>query len=528
MIRSRWFAVQAAALMSAAIVVSSSWAQGRCPYTAQFQLQMQMQVQNRFVPQQRQPQFQQPPFQPMLTPPRMPMNVQLPRQGFVPQFNVGMPRPPSFNTPALTARVPMFTPNINVNTQTTVQVQALTQSRILNFPTLQFNQLTWLVRTPNLVAPPNGNGIGGLDFNFIPQIPTWNIATGTNRMPTLGIGTARWNTATATRVPLTATRGTGNLTTGNRRISIPSLSFNQRPPLSVPTRPLAGGTNPVAANRPGVVGATPAKVGAPRVPTATANAKPGTGSSYLHVSGRVTFTCGSCHACKQNTKTTGLVGAQPISPVARPPVLPAQLAPPVLAARPVQRLVGQSPIVRQPAVPTVILQGPGRLPLPLPPLTINTTSLTLILNPLPTPTPVKTLIPSTSFTQMTASLRTDIASTVSETTSKVTTLETPHVVADLPPPLLPPLERSTATGLQLGDLVQTTALIVSDKANTPTSPLPPGPSLVQTLLLPPPLPSGATVSSGEVVQPVLDEPPVLPALVDTLILPPPLPPLPGE
>ena len=308
-------------------------------------------------------------MQAMLTPPRMPMNIQPPKPSFVPQVNGAKPpNMPNCNTPALNVRVPTFTPNINQNTQTIAQAQviaqtqALIQSRILNFLTLQFNQLGQLVRVPNFVVPPNGNGIGGPGFNFIPQIPTVNIVQGLNRIPTLGIGIVRRNTLTVNRIPLTSTRVTGNVMTGSRQVRIPSLSFNQRPPLSLPTRPPIGGTNPATAQRPGVGGRTPAQVvQAPRTPVTPVNSKPGIGTPSVQMTGRLNFNCGSCHTCKQN-KTTGLVGVgtQPFLPATtvRPPVLPAQLPPPVLAQRPVQTLVvGKSPLIRQPVRAARVANG---------------------------------------------------------------------------------------------------------------------------------------------------------------------------
>ncbi len=462
-------------------------------------MQQQLQLGMRFAPPPMMPQQMAVPHfsPPMLTPPRMPMGFRPIGQPMMPQHNIGFASLPRFQTPAFNMRITRLNTGLSLETRMNSMTHLNTQFHTMRFPTLQWHEHTWYSGHPSWVTGHGGFGHPGMN---------WNLAMGIARIPTLGFGTVHWATNHLTHTVSTETRARFNLTSETTHLRIPSLSFNPRLPTLTTSIPV--NTHSDTGSRTGVgsnplVGQNPAK-------TTPVNAKPGMGTPSLHVTGRLTMTCGSCHNCK-GTPSTGMIAQQP-APAPRLPVFPA-IAPPPVVQRPLLTYLGPAPVVTQPFAPLVLLPAPQ----PLPSLTLNSTLFTAVSSP-----PKITWSPGQSLLNTPTSLTTAaFVSTSSPPTTLATTL--PQLVAELGPPALQKVERANANQVQLTPLAE---LLVPAEAEKPAA-AKQGPSLIYALLEPPLLPSGAAVTPREVAQPALDEPPVLPALVDTLIQPPPLPPVPG-
>jgi hypothetical protein len=495
MLRSRWLALQAATVVLAAAAVPSVRAQGRCPFLMQNQLQLGM----RFAPP---PMMMPPPMAvphfppPMLTPPRMPMGFRPISPPMMPQHTVGMVSLPRIQTPALEMHVPRLNTSLTQETHTSYMTHVNTQFHTMRFPTLQWQEHTWYSARPSFVTGHGGYGQPGV---------LWDLAMGIRRIPTLGFGTVHWTSSHTTHTVSTETRDRLRLTTETNHVRIPSLSFNPRLPtlttrIPVNTHSETGPRTHVEAGP--VVGHNPAK-------TTPVNTKPAMGTPQLQLTGRFSMQCGSCHNCKA-APSTGMIAQQPAPSL---PVFPA-LTPPVVQ-RPLLTYLGPPPVVTQPFAPLVLLPAPQ----PLPSLTLNSTLLTAVSSPPKiTRSPGQALFDTPPPTLNTAAVVSSSPPTL------VTAL--PQLVAELSPPALQKVERANLNQVQLPPLAEVLVPAERDKP-APARAAKQGPSLIYVLLEPPPLPSGALVTPREVVQPALDEPPVLPALVDTLIQPPPLPPVPG-
>jgi hypothetical protein len=530
MLRSRWLALRAAAVLVAAAAVPSVQAQ-RCPFMANFQLQLQtryMPPPMMLMPQQpMMPQF----GMPMMTPPRMPVAFRPPVQPYFPHLNTGMPHYPNFET-GFGMRVPTINTGLQRQTLTRLETEMRHQVQLERFPTLRWDEFAMHHRYPSFVFPRDGVGLYGR--HNPPQV-TWNLTTVLKRVATLEISTLRRETTLAKERMTTENRLRLELTAENRVVRIPSLSFGPRMPPTAPGRPQIGGPDAVAARRPGIVGPNPAAPNPSKTPPVAA--KPGTPVPQTSITGRFSMVCGSCHGCKGTpqvnprqlqmdlqyaqyipalTSKNGVPLLGGVESHFRPPpdkfVSPSHVSPSHTGAGAVGFRTADVP---HPFAPPTLQSG--TLPQPAPAPTLVTTGLWLLTSPpIMAPPPGKGLLipPPDSLSTLTKLV------SAPPPESKLETTILP-AIGDPNPPLV---QRAGAEPLQLPPLIELAGLTETVR---PTAPRPQGPSLVQVLMQPPPLPSGAQVTPREMVLPTLDEPPVVPSLVESLIKPPPLPPLPG-
>ncbi len=524
MIRSRWFVWQLLAVVLAGAVAPSIRAQGRCPFMANMQMQLQTQLMppmQMTMPQVPVQQFRQP----MMTPPRMPIAAQL-MTPFNNPVSFGMPNStPRLQTPALNMRIPSFNAGLNLQTRNAqLTTVGIPQVHVARIPTLQFTHFSMPALHFNHGAPGYAElGLSGRTVG-VPRVD-WSMET------------SMWRRSTLSFAPVTR-----DFSRNLPRVNIPSLSFGSRPPPSSVNRTVPGANpgpsnpNPIAARS------------IPKQPTLSFTT-PGSSKTTAQLTGNLNFNCGSCHNCKQNQQTgPGLATTQPTFATPqtfRPPVLttilPQPIAPPPFLG-PMYVQVGnrQGTIIQLPNATPPMPTFVGLRPFPslslLPaPVIVPQASLMWNATPLTTLPPPSILNPSPGVTQQpqdpigspTASMLTDA---FSKPPPVLTTSNTAQIVlVETFVPSLPPLPQPTGTTkLELPSIVEL-MIPAEEVKSTARQPIAraKSPALLLTLLQPPPLPSGGPVTPGELVNPSLDVPPVLPSLVETLVQPPPLPPLPG-
>ena len=278
MMRTRWLALQGATVVLTVAAVSSVRAQGRCP----FLMQAQMQLNARFTPPMMGQQMNVPQFHmPNLTPPRMPMGFRPVGQPAQPQHNLGFSSLPRIHTPEINLNM-VRTQEERMREQRTEYLTRLhTDMHSMHVPTLEWHTHGWFEYHPNWVhGYGTGGGPGHGDL-------TWRLSMGLKHFPSLGFHTVSWEThhtsITARTVEIEELRRREEI----QRLRIPSLSFEPRRPTLTARFPISTGPK----TGPGLHTDPKVNVARNDPKTTTTATKPG--SAYLHVSGKLSMTCGS-------------------------------------------------------------------------------------------------------------------------------------------------------------------------------------------------------------------------------------------